>query len=43
MSRQAAGGDYLVLRTHADFPQQPSLLFAQDAVNLPHRGQVQLI
>lgn len=35
--------DYLVLRAHADSPQQPPLLFAEDAVNLPHRRQVQLI
>lgn len=35
--------DYLVLRTHADSPQQPPLLFAEDAVNLPHRWEVKLI
>lgn len=35
--------DYLVLRAHADSPQQSSLLFADYAVNLPHRWEVQLI
>lgn len=35
--------DYLVLRAHADSPQQPPLLFAEDAVNLPHRWEVKLI
>lgn len=35
--------DYLVLRAHADSPQQPPLLFAEDAVNLPHWWEVQLI
>lgn len=34
---------YLVLRAHADSPQQPPLLFAQDAVNLAHRWEVKLI
>lgn len=35
--------DYLVLRAHADSPQQPPLLFAENAVNLPHRWEVKLI
>lgn len=35
--------DYLVLRAHSDSPQQPPLLFAEDAVNLPHRREVQLV
>lgn len=35
--------DYLVLRAHADSPQQPPLLFAEDAVNLPHWWEVKLI
>lgn len=35
--------DYLVLGAHADSPQQPPLLFAEDAVNLPHRREVELI
>lgn len=37
------GADYLMLRAHADPPQQPPLLFAEDAVNLPHWWEVQLI
>lgn len=32
-----------MLRAHADSPQQPPLLFAEDAVNLPHGRKVQLI
>lgn len=35
--------DYLVLRAHAESPQQPPLLFAEDAVNLPHWWEVKLI
>lgn len=35
--------DYLVLGAHADSSQQPPLLFAEDAVNLPHRREVELI
>lgn len=35
--------DYLVLRAHADSPQQPPLLFAENAVNLPHWWEVKLI
>lgn len=32
-----------MLGAHADPPQQPPLLFAEDAVNLPHRWEVELI
>lgn len=38
-----SGADYLMLRAHADSPQQPPLLFAEDAVDLPHGGEVKLI
>lgn len=32
-----------MLRAHVDSSQQPPLLFAEDAVNLPHRWEVKLI
>lgn len=42
--REEGNGDvYLVLNTHVDSSQQPLLLFAQQAVNLPHGWEVQLI
>lgn len=34
---------YLVLSTHTDSPQQPLLLFTEQAINFPHGWEIQLI